>query len=98
MTPAEHLAGSRDLVDPQHTNGSGALVDAKVIASMLSVPSSWVLAEARAGRIPHVRLGKYVRFSVAAVEAWWRSHQAGPVPRTGTYPVLRGGGASDAGR
>jgi hypothetical protein len=38
------------------------LVDAAAIAEQLSVPASWVHAEARTGRIPHTRLGRYVRF------------------------------------
>jgi len=32
-----------------------ALVDAAEAGRLLSVPASWVLAEARADRIPHVR-------------------------------------------
>lgn len=31
------------------------LIDAAAEAEMLGVPKSWVLAEARADRIPHVR-------------------------------------------
>ncbi len=34
------------------------LLDAKGAAVLLNVPASWVLAEARADRIPHVRLGR----------------------------------------
>jgi excisionase family DNA binding protein len=64
-----------------------ALVDADAQAVTLSVPASWLLREARAGRIPHVRLGKYVRFHPPTVEAWWRERMAGPVPRTGSQPV-----------
>jgi hypothetical protein len=33
------------------------LLDATEAGRLLSVPASWVLAEARANRIPHVRLG-----------------------------------------
>ena len=54
------------------------LVDAAAAAEMLGVPKSWVLAEARAGRIPHVRLGRYVRFDPSEVEAWWRGRSKGP--------------------
>lgn len=55
-----------------------ALVDADGAAQLLGVPKTWVLAEARADRIPHVRFGKYVRFEPAALEAWWRARQQGP--------------------
>lgn len=50
------------------------LLDAAGAADLLNVPKSWVLAEARADRIPHLRLGAhYVRFEAAELEAWWRS-------------------------
>ena len=39
------------------------LLDARQAAVILNVPPSWIAAEARAGRIPHVRLGRYVRFN-----------------------------------
>ena len=54
------------------------LVDAAEAGRLLSVPASWVLAEARANRIPHVRLGRYVRFSADELEAWWRARMRGP--------------------
>lgn len=47
-----------------------ALIDAAGAAQLLGVPKSWVLAEARAGRIPHVRLGRYVRFEPDELAAW----------------------------
>lgn len=31
-------------------------------ARMLAVDATWLLRQAREGRIPHIRLGKYVRF------------------------------------
>jgi excisionase family DNA binding protein len=46
------------------------LLDAKEIADRLGVPESWIRESARAGVIPHVRLGRYVRFDLADVEAW----------------------------
>jgi excisionase family DNA binding protein len=55
------------------------LLDAKQAAALLNVPASWVLAEARADRIPHVRFGRYVRFDAAALEAWWHARMQGPV-------------------
>ena len=32
--------------------------------------TDWVWAQARAGRIPHVQLGRYRRFREEAIEAW----------------------------
>jgi excisionase family DNA binding protein len=63
---------------PASTPSSPTLLDAKAAADLLGVPSTWVLAEARADRIPHVRLGKYVRFQADELEAWWRARSRGP--------------------
>jgi excisionase family DNA binding protein len=49
---------------------SERLVDAAAIAELLGVPTSWVREQTRAGAIPHIRLGRYVRFSEDVVRAW----------------------------
>lgn len=54
------------------------LIDAKAAGALLDVPSSWVLAEARADRIPHVKLGRYVRFDADQLGVWWRTRARGP--------------------
>lgn len=46
------------------------LLDAQEVAERLGVPTSWVRESVRSGAIPHVRLGRYVRFDLADVEAW----------------------------
>jgi len=46
------------------------LLTAEEIAERLGVKTQWVWAQARAGRIPHVRLGRYRRFRESAIEAW----------------------------
>jgi excisionase family DNA binding protein len=46
-----------------------ALLDAAQMAERLCVPESWVRTEARAGRIPFVAVGRYIRFDPAAVRA-----------------------------
>ena len=40
------------------------------VAERLGVTKEWVWAQARSGRIPHVRLGRYCRFREEAIEAW----------------------------
>lgn len=64
-------------------NGQGRLVEAERAAELLAVPKTWVLAEARADRIPHVRLGRYVRFDPDELVAWWRARRRGPGRRQG---------------
>jgi excisionase family DNA binding protein len=46
------------------------LLTAEEVADRLGVTKDWVWAEARAGRIPHVQLGRYRRFREDALEAW----------------------------
>jgi excisionase family DNA binding protein len=40
------------------------------IAAYLGVPDSWVYDRTRRNAIPLQRIGKYVRFDLAEIEAW----------------------------
>ena len=46
------------------------LLTVEQVAERLGVTKDWVWAQARAGRIPHVRLGRYRRFREEALEQW----------------------------
>lgn len=59
---------------------SERLLTATELAHRLGVPAKWPLAQARAGHIPHVRLGRYVRFDAADVDAWLETVKAGGGP------------------
>ena len=61
----------------QGNRHTGLLTAAKA-AELLGVPASWVLAEARADRIPYVPLGRYRRFDPDELEQWWRQRARGP--------------------
>jgi excisionase family DNA binding protein len=54
------------------SSGSAAesekLLTAGELAERLSLPESWIRSEERAGRIPGIRAGKYVRFKLTDVE------------------------------
>lgn len=51
-------------------NGVLQIVDAAGAETATGVPASWWLEAARRGDVPHIRLGKYVRFDLAeAVDA-----------------------------
>jgi excisionase family DNA binding protein len=54
------------------------LIDAKAAGRLLGVPHTWLLAQARAGRIPHHRLGHYVRFYAEDFQEWLRETRSGP--------------------
>jgi len=53
------------------------LLTVEEVAERLGVRKHWVWAQARAGRIPCVRLGRYKRFREETLEAWIRSLEAG---------------------
>ncbi len=42
----------------------------------------WIYAEARADRIPHIKLGRYTRFRREAIEDWIRERERGKIART----------------
>ena len=43
------------------------VLDAKGMEAATKIPASWFLEQARQGKIPHVRGGKYVRFKIGEV-------------------------------
>lgn len=49
---------------------SDRLLTAADVAELLSVPVSWVREHTRSGRIPHVQLGRYVRYRQETVASW----------------------------
>jgi excisionase family DNA binding protein len=61
--------------EPSATN---RLMTAQQVAELLEVDPSWIYAETRAGRFPHVRVGRYRRFKLSAVERWIEDHERGP--------------------
>ena len=66
--PSGH-EGDSDPVTPP------SLIDAQAAAALLNVPASWILAQARKDAIPHIRLGRYVRFDPSELLAWARDGQ-----------------------
>jgi excisionase family DNA binding protein len=70
------------------------LLTADELAERLGMKTEWVWAQARAGRIPHVRLGRYRRFRESAVEEWLREIETGgtgrpPSPQSRPIPLRR---------
>ncbi len=50
---------------------------------------TWLLAQARAGRIPHHRLGHYVRFSADDLKQWLGDTRVGDSRHVGADSKLR---------
>jgi excisionase family DNA binding protein len=63
------------------------LLTADELAERLGMKTEWVWAQARAGRIPHVRLGRYRRFRESAVEEWLRELETGGAGRPSSPPA-----------
>jgi excisionase family DNA binding protein len=64
--------------------GVDPLLTAGEVAELLRVTKAWVYAETRARRIPHVPLGRYVRYRRSAVLHWIGSlerESVGRLPR-----------------
>lgn len=49
-----------------------ALLFAEDVATMVGMTRKWVYTETRAGRIPHVALGRYYRYRRESIDAWLR--------------------------
>jgi excisionase family DNA binding protein len=57
---------------------SGRLLTAAEVGEFLQVNPRWVLEAARRNAIPHIRLGRYVRFRRVDLEAWPLEQRRGP--------------------
>lgn len=60
---------------------SDRLLTAADVAELLSVPVSWVREHTRSGLIPHVQLGRYVRYRQETVVSWIGQQEAGAFRR-----------------
>ncbi len=49
---------------------SDALLDATAVARILGVKKSWVFAASRSGLLPTIKLGRYARYRLEAINEW----------------------------
>ena len=56
--------------------GEDRLLTAEEVAGLLHVTKGWVYEQTRRECMPHIRLGRYVRFRRSAVERWIASLEA----------------------
>ncbi len=64
-----------------------SLLTVQEVARALKVPLSWVYARTRRrgqDRLPHIKLGKYLRFDMNAVRHWLQQFSSSP-----DFPVTR---------
>jgi excisionase family DNA binding protein len=67
------IAGNDLLPTPHVSSEPGTLLTVHEVAELLKVPESWVYERTRLrgiGRLPHLKVGKYVRFRLAEVEEY----------------------------
>jgi len=78
QTPAQGLAHrerTRAIEGELETADVGldrSLLFAGDVAAMVGMTRKWVYNETRAGRIPHVALGRYYRYRPQSIDAWLR--------------------------
>ena len=53
------------------------LLIAGEIAAILALPESWVREHTRLNDIPHIRLGRYVRYRLGSVISWVAENERG---------------------
>jgi excisionase family DNA binding protein len=51
-----------------------SLLSPEELATHLNVPKTWLYDRTRDNTIPHVKVGKYVRFSLPEVLEWVKTH------------------------
>ncbi|MGI8427268.1 MAG: hypothetical protein ACR2M4_11910 [Actinomycetota bacterium] len=56
------LVGTTATPSGANDDAPGHLLTAEGMEELTEVPATWFLEQARLGRVPHHRLGKYVRF------------------------------------
>ena len=69
------MAVNHDL--PPKSTLSEPLLDSRDAAALLSVRPSWVYEAVRSGRLPHLKVGRHIRFLRSDLEAWVVDQRAG---------------------
>jgi excisionase family DNA binding protein len=54
------------------------LISPKELADRTGLPLSWVYTQVEAKKLPHRKLGRYVRFVPSEVNHWIESQRRGP--------------------
>jgi excisionase family DNA binding protein len=81
QTPRPTPGARRRLEQARAVSRSSPLVDASEAAKLLGVPATWLQAQARQQRIPHHKLGHYVRFDLDELITWLEQTKVAPRSR-----------------
>lgn len=60
------------------TDDHDQLLTADDVTDLMRVTRAWVYAETRRDALPHLRLGRYVRYRRSAIDAWMITVERGP--------------------
>ncbi len=75
MTEVSRLPGPKRR--PDGDDSGSRLLEVDDVARYLGMRTDWVYREVRAGRLPHIRLGRAVRFRRDSIEAWVAARERG---------------------
>lgn len=56
---------------------NGEWITAPEVAKHLRMTTAWVYTQTRAGLIPHVELGRYVRYNRTVIDSWLEGIECG---------------------
>ena len=76
-SPPAQTAGSLRASDHMEAPTATRLLDAEALADRWLVSKAHVYRLAREGRVPTVRIGRYFRFRLEAIERWEAENEAG---------------------
>lgn len=75
MPRARHL---RAAPPPPEQAADDRLISPEEAAELIGVSRRWIMDQAHAERIPHVRIGPHVRFEHEQLRRWWIARRRGP--------------------
>lgn len=82
--PMKTTSLTTDLSRDLPSGSPGDLLTAEEVAAVLRVTAAWVYAETRSHRIPHLRLGRYVRYRRETLDEWIAQVESSSTSRSGS--------------
>jgi excisionase family DNA binding protein len=73
----ESATSATSVDDERAPTHHGSLLFAEDVAARIGMTKDWIYAETRAGRIPHITLGRYYRYRPESIDEWIRRMERG---------------------